>query len=169
MVGNCISLVNIGTWVHNIESLTVIELVNIGTWVHNIESLTVIELVNIGTWVHNIEWNLGQGAKLIRAARTFVQIIKKFENTSQCIMRSPLSVDKLIDSQCQATISIMSNLLHGKHKLHKAGQSQWLGKPPIIQGVAINPVNHPHGGGEGRTKGGRPLISPWGKPSKGGF
>ena len=112
--------------------------------------------IPIGTWVHNIERNPGQGAKLTRAAGTFAQIIKK-------------GVDKLIDSRCRATIGIVSNLNHGKHKLNKAGQSRWLGRRPIVRGVAMNPVDHPHGGGEGRTKGGRPSVSPWGKPTKGGF
>nr|YP_009136162.1 ribosomal protein L2 [Racomitrium emersum]AKC89416.1 ribosomal protein L2 [Racomitrium emersum] len=125
--------------------------------------------IPIGTWIHNIEWNPGQGAKLIRAAGTFAQIIKKFENTPQCIVRLPSGVDKLIDSRCRATVGIVSNLHHGKRKLDKAGQSRWLGRRPIVRGVAMNPVDHPHGGGEGRTKGGRPSVSPWGKPAKGGF
>nr|BDW36476.1 ribosomal protein L2 [Hyophila propagulifera] len=125
--------------------------------------------IPIGTWVHNIEWNPGQGAKLIRAAGTFAQIIKKFENTPQCIVRLPSGVDKLIDSRCRATVGIVSNLHHGKRKLDKAGQSRWLGRRPIVRGVAMNPVDHPHGGGEGRTKGGRPSVSPWGKPAKGKF
>nr|YP_010881203.1 ribosomal protein L2 [Pellia neesiana]WIA66951.1 ribosomal protein L2 [Pellia neesiana]WIA66992.1 ribosomal protein L2 [Pellia neesiana]WIA67033.1 ribosomal protein L2 [Pellia neesiana] len=124
--------------------------------------------IPIGTWVHNIERNPGQGAKLTRAAGTFAQIIKKVENTPQCIVRLPSGVDKLIDSRCRATIGIVSN--HGqKRKLSKAGQSRWLGRRPIVRGVAMNPVDHPHGGGEGRTKGGRPSVSPWGKPTKGGF
>nr|QIA59598.1 ribosomal protein L2 [Conocephalum conicum] len=125
--------------------------------------------IPIGTWVHNIERNPGQGAKLTRAAGTFAQIIKKVENTPQCIVRLPSGVDKLIDSRCRATIGIVSNLNHGKCKLNKAGQSRWLGRRPIVRGVAMNPVDHPHGGGEGRTKGGRPSVSPWGKPTKGGF
>nr|QIA60261.1 ribosomal protein L2 [Ptychanthus striatus] len=125
--------------------------------------------IPIGTWVHNIERNPGQGAKLTRAAGTFAQIIKKVENTPQCIVRLPSGVDKLIDSRCRATIGIVSNLNHGRHKLNKAGQSRWLGRRPIVRGVAMNPVDHPHGGGEGRTKGGRPSVSPWGKPTKGGF
>nr|YP_004927639.1 ribosomal protein L2 [Anomodon rugelii]AEH99686.1 ribosomal protein L2 [Anomodon rugelii] len=125
--------------------------------------------IPIGTWIHNIEWNPGQGAKLVRAAGTFAQIIKKFENTPQCIVRLPSGVDKLIDSRCRATVGIVSNLHHGKRKLDKAGQSRWLGRRPIVRGVAMNPVDHPHGGGEGRTKGGRPSVSPWGKPAKGGF
>nr|AHI16061.1 ribosomal protein L2 [Blasia pusilla]QIA59556.1 ribosomal protein L2 [Blasia pusilla] len=125
--------------------------------------------IPIGTWVHNIERNPGQGAKLTRAAGTFAQIIKKVENTPQCIVRLPSGVDKLIDSRCRATIGIVSNLNHGKRKLNKAGQSRWLGRRPVVRGVAMNPVDHPHGGGEGRTKGGRPSVSPWGKPTKGGF
>uniref|UniRef100_UPI0030FF300C ribosomal protein L2 n=1 Tax=Cyathodium cavernarum TaxID=351593 RepID=UPI0030FF300C len=125
--------------------------------------------IPIGTWVHNIEKNPGQGAKLTRAAGTFAQIIKKVENTPQCIVRLPPGVDKLPDSGCRATIGTVSNPNHGKRKLNKAGQSRWLGRRPIVRGVAMNPVDHPHGGGEGRTKGGRPSVSPWGKPTKGGF
>ena len=81
----------------------------------------------------------------------------------------PSGVEKLIDSRCRATIGIVYNPNHGARKLRKAGQSRWLGRRPIIRGVAINPVDHPHGGGEGRTKGGRPSVSPWGKPTKAGF
>jgi ribosomal protein L2 len=106
---------------------------------------------------------------LIRAVGTFAQIIRKFENTPQCIVWLSSGVDKLIDSWCQATISIVSNFCHGKHKLHKVGQSWWLARGPIVWGVAMNPIDHLHGGGEGCTKGGRPLISPWGKPNKGRF
>jgi large subunit ribosomal protein L2 len=121
-----------------------------------------ISLANIpiGTWVHNIEWNPSQGIKLIRVVGTFVQIIKKFENTSQCIVRLPLNVNKFIDSRCQTTIGIMYNLCHGKHKLHKAKQSRWLGRCPIVQGVVMNPVDHLRGGGEGHMKGSKLSISP---------
>nr|YP_009531825.1 ribosomal protein L2 [Leiosporoceros dussii]AXZ70971.1 ribosomal protein L2 [Leiosporoceros dussii] len=125
--------------------------------------------IPIGTWIHNIEWNPGQGAKFTRAAGTFAQIIKKLGNPPQCIVRLPSGVNKLIDSGCRATIGIVSNPHHSKRKLNKAGQSRWLGRRPIVRGVAMNPVDHPHGGGEGRTKGGRPSVSPWGKPAKGGF
>nr|YP_009674907.1 ribosomal protein L2 [Haplomitrium hookeri]QDE12927.1 ribosomal protein L2 [Haplomitrium hookeri] len=125
--------------------------------------------IPIGTWVHNIEGNPGQGAKFTRAAGTFAQTIKKVENTPQCIVRLPSGVDKLIDSRCRATIGIVSDPDHGKRKLYKAGRSRWLGRRPIVRGVAMNPVDHPHGGGEGRTKGGRPSVSPRGKPAKGGF
>nr|QKO27828.1 ribosomal protein L2 [Stemona tuberosa] len=123
--------------------------------------------IRMGTWVHDIECNPGQGAKLARAAGTYAKIIK--EPASQCLVRLPSGVEKLIDSRCRATIGIVSNPNHGARKLRKAGQSRWLGRRPIVRGVAMNPVDHPHGGGEGRTKGGRPSVSPWGKPTKAGF
>nr|WML72263.1 ribosomal protein L2 [Ceratophyllum demersum] len=123
--------------------------------------------IMLGTWVHNIECNPGQGAKLARAAGTFAKIIK--EPAPQCLVRLPSGVEKLMDSRCRATIGIVSNPNHGARKLRKAGQSRWLGRRPIVRGVAMNPVDHPHGGGEGRTKGGRPSVSPWGKPTKAGF
>lgn len=128
-----------------------------------------IPLANIrmGTLVHDIEYHPGQGAKLARAAGTSAKIMK--EPASQCLVRLPSGVEKLIDSRCRATIGIVSNPHHGARKLRKAGQSRWLGRRPIVRGVAMNPVDHPHGGGEGRTKGGRPSVSPWGKPTKAGF
>lgn len=128
-----------------------------------------IPLANLrmGTWVHDIECHPGQGAKLVRAAGTYAQIIK--EPASLCLVQLPSGVSKLIDSRCRATIGIVSNPNHGARKLRKAGQSRWLGRRPIVRGVAMNPVDHPHGGGEGRTKGGRPSVSPWGKPTKAGF
>ena len=85
------------------------------------------------------------------------------------LVRLPSGLEKVIDSRCRATIGIVSNPNHGARKLRKAGQSRWLGRRPIVRGVAMNPVDHPHGGGEGRTKGGRPSVSPWGKPTKAGF
>ncbi|KAF8370023.1 hypothetical protein HHK36_031946 [Tetracentron sinense] len=106
--------------------------------------------IRIGTWVHDIECNPGQGAKLARAAGTFAKIMK--EPAPQCLVRLPSGVEKLIDSRCRATIGIVSNPNHGARKLRKVGQSRWLGRRPIVRGVAMNPVDHPHGGGEGRTK-----------------
>nr|YP_010838095.1 ribosomal protein L2 [Apostasia shenzhenica]WGF19830.1 ribosomal protein L2 [Apostasia shenzhenica] len=123
--------------------------------------------IRMGTFVHDIEYHPGQGAKLARAAGTYAKIIQ--EPASQCLVRLPSGVEKLIDSRCRATIGIVSNPHHGARKLRKAGQSRWLGRRPIVRGVAMNPVDHPHGGGEGRTKGGRPSVSPWGKPTKAGF
>lgn len=121
----------------------------------------------MGTWIHDIEWHPGQGAKLARAAGTHAKIIK--QQGSQCLVRLPSGVEKLVDSRCRATIGVASNPEHGAIKLRKAGQSRWLGRRPVVRGVAMNPVDHPHGGGEGRTSGGRPSVTPWGKPTKGGY
>ncbi|KAG6535637.1 hypothetical protein ZIOFF_000660 [Zingiber officinale] len=92
-----------------------------------------------------------------------------FVNAPQCEVQLPSGVEKVIDSRCRATIGIVSHPNHGARKLRKAGQSRRLDRGPIVRGVAMNPVDHPHGGGEGRTKGGRPSVSPWGKPTKAGF
>jgi hypothetical protein len=94
--------------------------------------------IRMGTWVHDIECHPGQGAKLARAAGTYAIIIK--EPASQCLVRLPSGVEKLIDSRCRATIGIVSNPNHGARKLRKAGQSRWLGRRPIVRGVAMNPV-----------------------------
>ena len=125
--------------------------------------------IAIGTFIYNIEINPGQGGKLVKAAGTFAQLVQQFQNTNQCLIRLPSGITKLLDSRCQATIGTVSNIGHAMRKLTKAGQNRWLGKRPVVRGVAMNPVDHPHGGGEGRTKGGRPSVSPWGKPTKGGF
>uniref|UniRef100_A0ACD5UID9 Uncharacterized protein n=1 Tax=Avena sativa TaxID=4498 RepID=A0ACD5UID9_AVESA len=123
--------------------------------------------IRMGTWIHSIECRPGQGAQLVRAAGTYAKVIK--ESASQCLVRLPSGAEKLIDSRCRATIGIVSNPSHGAQELRKAGHSRWLGWRPVVRGVAMNPVDHPHGGGEGRTKGGRPSVSPWGKPTKAGY
>ncbi|XP_044382043.1 60S ribosomal protein L2, mitochondrial [Triticum aestivum] len=123
--------------------------------------------IRMGTWVHSIELRHGQGAKLVRAAGAYAKVVK--ESAMQCLVRLPSGVEKLIDSRCRATIGVVSNATHGARKLRKAGHSRWLGRRPVVRGVAMNPVDHPHGGGEGRTKGGRPSVSPWGKPTKAGY
>ncbi|XP_020250153.1 uncharacterized protein LOC109827559 [Asparagus officinalis] len=128
--------------------------------------MTLID-IRMGSWVHDIELRPGQGAKLARSAGTYAKVIK--EQDAQCLVRMPSGVEKWVDSRCRATIGIVSNPEHGARKLKKAGQSRWMGRRPVVRGVAMNPVDHPHGGGEGRTKGGRPSVSPWGKPTKGGF
>lgn len=112
--------------------------------------------IRIGTWV---ECHPGPGA---RAAGTFAKIMKEPAppKLSLRLVRLPSGVEKVIDSRCRATIGIVSNPNHGARKLRKAGQSRRLGGRPIVRGVAINPVDHPHGGGEGRTKEGRPSVSP---------
>ena len=130
---------------------------------------TPLHMIPVGTLIHNIELNPKQGAKLVRSAGTFAQVVQQSNDLTKCVVRLPSNVDKQIDSQCRATIGIVSNGSHSSHKLSKAGHNRWLGKRPVVRGVAMNPIDHPHGGGEGRTKGGRPSVSPWGKPTKGGF
>ncbi|GLJ07047.1 hypothetical protein SUGI_0056490 [Cryptomeria japonica] len=123
--------------------------------------------MRLGTFIHSIELLPGQGAQLTRAAGTHAKIVKK--NETHCLVRLPSNAEKVLDSRCRATIGMVSNPNHGARKLVKAGQSRWLGRRPVVRGVAMNPVDHPHGGGEGRTKGGRPSVSPWGKPTKAGY
>lgn len=124
--------------------------------------------IPLGTHLHTIEARPGQGGQLVRAAGTFGQLIQKGDK--RCVVRLPSGILKELDSQCRATIGVVSNSLHNTHRLRKAGQSRWLGRRPTVRGVAMNPVDHPHGGGEGRSGcGGRPSVSPWGKLTKGGF
>ncbi|WCJ28863.1 Ribosomal protein L2 family [Euphorbia peplus] len=125
--------------------------------------------MRIGTFIHNIEVNPGQGGKLVRAAGTCAKILKE-PNAKNCLVKLPSGVEKLIDSKCRATIGRVSNASHNTRKLRKAGQSRWLGRRPVVRGVAMNPVDHPHGGGEGRSKSsgshGQVSQTPWGKPTK---
>ncbi|KAJ6366658.1 hypothetical protein OIU77_003105 [Salix suchowensis] len=128
--------------------------------------------MRIGTIIHNIELNPGQGGKMVRAAGTSAKILKEPSPTIT-VVQLPSGVVKKIDSRCRATIGIVSNPSHKDKKLRKAGQSRWLGRRPTVRGVAMNPVDHPHGGGEGRSKSsgslGRVSQTPWGKPTKGGY
>ena len=101
--------------------------------------------IAIGTFIYNIEINPGQGGKLVKAAGTFAQLVQQFQNTNQCLIRLPSGITKLLDSRCQATIGTVSNIGHAMRKLTKAGQNRWLGKRPVVRGVAMNPVDHPHG------------------------
>ncbi|KAK4592301.1 hypothetical protein RGQ29_016723 [Quercus rubra] len=118
--------------------------------------------IRIGTRVHDIECHPSQGAKPARAAGTFAKIMMEPAppTLSLRLVRLPSGVEKLMDSRCRATIGRVSNPKHGACKLRKAVQSRWLGKSPFVRDVTMNPVDHPYGGGEGCTKGGRPLVSP---------
>lgn len=127
----------------------------------------ILEKLPLGSIIHNIELSPGKGGQLVRAAGTFGQLVQKFANGKQCMIRLPSGGKLLLDSKNRATLGVVSNENHNTRKLKKAGQSRWLGRLPVVRGVAMNPVDHPHGGGEGRTKGGRPSVSPWGKPTKG--
>ncbi|XP_027164974.1 uncharacterized protein LOC113765114 [Coffea eugenioides] len=134
-----------------------------------------LSMMRIGTLIHNVEMRLGQGAKLVRAAGTVAKILTEPNTTSSrfCEIKLPSGRKKSIDTRCRATIGQVSNPEHGKKKLRKAGQSRWLGRRPKVRGVAMNPVDHPHGGGEGKSKSsgshGRGSRTPWGKPTKCGY
>ncbi|XP_030528146.1 60S ribosomal protein L2, mitochondrial [Rhodamnia argentea] len=137
-----------------------------------IGSCMPLAAMRIGTMIHNIEVNPGQGGKLVRAAGTSAKILKE-PTSSHVMVKLPSGVAKLINTRCRATIGQVSNPDHGSRKLRKAGQSRWLGRRPHVRGVAMNPVDHPHGGGEGRSKSsgryGRCSVTPWGKPCKSGY
>ncbi|XP_076943356.1 large ribosomal subunit protein uL2my, C-terminal part-like isoform X1 [Bidens hawaiensis] len=132
-----------------------------------------ISMMRIGTIIHNIEVNPGQGGKLVRAAGTFAKILKEPSASKMVLIELPSKEQKLIDVQCRATIGQVSNTEHKARKLRKAGHSRWLGRRPVVRGVAMNPVDHPHGGGEGKSKSsgcrGRTSVTPWGKPTKSGY
>ncbi|XP_073048702.1 large ribosomal subunit protein uL2my, C-terminal part [Primulina eburnea] len=139
-----------------------------------IGSCMPLSMMRIGTQIHNIEMRPGQGGKLVRAAGTSAKILTvPNRSTRFCEIKLPSGTTKQIDTRCRATIGMVSNPGHGSKKLRKAGQSRWLGRRPVVRGVAMNPVDHPHGGGEGRSKSsgshGRVSVSPWGKPTKGGY
>ncbi|XP_059275483.1 large ribosomal subunit protein uL2m [Lycium ferocissimum] len=139
-----------------------------------IGSCMPLGMMRIGTLIHNIEMRPGQGGKLVRSAGTSAKILTEPKaSTKYCEVKLPSGVKKLIDVKCRATIGQVSNPEHGTKKLRKAGQSRWLGRRPTVRGVAMNPVDHPHGGGEGRSKSsgshGRVSMTPWGKPTKGGY
>jgi large subunit ribosomal protein L2 len=119
----------------------------------------------VGTLIHNVEMRPGKGGQLVRSAGTFAQLLSK--EGEYCHLRLPSSEIRLIKSECRATIGQVGNLEHENISLGKAGRKRWLGVRPTVRGVAMNPVDHPHGGGEGRTSGGRHPVTPWGKPTKG--
>lgn len=121
--------------------------------------------IPLGTIIHNIELKIGKGAQLARSAGTFAQLMSKEGKYSQ--VKLPSGEVRLVLQDCYATIGQVGNIDHENVSLGKAGRSRWLGKRPKVRGVAMNPVDHPHGGGEGRTSGGRHPVTPWGIPTKG--
>jgi large subunit ribosomal protein L2 len=127
----------------------------------------VLPMANIpvGTIIHNVELKIGGGAQIARSAGTYVQLIGKDQGYAQLRMNS--GEIRIIRAECMAAIGAVSNPDKSNIKLGKAGRKRWLGKRPAVRGVAMNPVDHPHGGGEGRTSGGRHPVTPWGKPTKG--
>jgi large subunit ribosomal protein L2 len=124
-----------------------------------------MENIPVGTIIHNVELKVGGGAQVARSAGTYVQLIGKDQGYAQLRMNS--GEIRIVRAECMATIGAVSNADKANIKLGKAGRKRWLGKRPAVRGVAMNPVDHPHGGGEGRTSGGRHPVTPWGKPTKG--
>ncbi|XP_041993864.1 60S ribosomal protein L2, mitochondrial-like [Salvia splendens] len=130
--------------------------------------------MRIGMHIHNVELRPGQGGKLVRAAGTSARILTEpNRSVGYCEIVLLSGEKRLIDKRCRATIGAVSNPEHGTKKLRKAGQSRWLGIRPTVRGVAMNPVDHPHGGGEGKSKSsgkhGHCSRTPWGKPTKSGY
>jgi large subunit ribosomal protein L2 len=124
-----------------------------------------LRYIPAGTMVHALETKIGKGAQLVRAAGTAAQLMAKEGEYAH--IRLPSSEVRLVHLNCRATIGQVSNLLHARMSLGKAGRSRWLGRRPHNRGVSMNPVDHPMGGGEGRTSGGRHPCSPWGQLAKG--
>ncbi|MCO6419463.1 50S ribosomal protein L2 [Siccirubricoccus sp. KC 17139] len=121
--------------------------------------------IPVGTIIHNVELKPGAGGKIARAAGTYVQLVGKDAGYAQIkLMSGELRV---VRAECMATIGAVSNPDNSNQQIGKAGRSRWLGRRPHNRGVVMNPVDHPHGGGEGRTSGGRHPVTPWGKPTKG--
>lgn len=119
----------------------------------------------VGTIIHNVEMKAGKGGQIARSAGTYAQLIGRDRGYAQ--LRLSSGEVRVVRGECVATVGAVSNPDNQNIKLAKAGRNRWLGKRPSVRGVAMNPVDHPHGGGEGRTSGGRHPVTPWGKPTKG--
>jgi large subunit ribosomal protein L2 len=119
----------------------------------------------LGTIVHNIEMKPGKGGQLARSAGSSAQLMAK--EGKYALLRLPSGELRKVPVLCRATVGVVGNLDHSQVNLGKAGRKRWLGIRPTVRGVVMNPVDHPHGGGEGRTSGGRHPVSPWGTPTKG--
>jgi len=121
--------------------------------------------IPVGTIVHNIEMKIGKGGAIARSAGAYAQIVGR--DQGYVSLRLSSGEQRLIHGQCYATVGAVSNPDHMNTSMGKAGRHRWLGQRPHNRGVTMNPVDHPHGGGEGRTSGGRHPVTPWGKPTKG--
>src|SRR5215213_471218 len=119
----------------------------------------------VGTIVHNVEMKPGKGGQIARSAGTYVQVVGR--DRGMVMVRLNSGEQRYIRSDCMGTVGAVSNPDNQNQNFAKAGRSRWMGRRPLTRGVAKNPVDHPHGGGEGRTSGGRHPVTPWGKPTKG--
>jgi large subunit ribosomal protein L2 len=124
-----------------------------------------LRMIPPGTFIHNIEMRLGKGGQLVRAAGAVAQLVAREDEYAQ--VKLPSGEIRKVHSNCVATVGQVGNLDHKNVSIGKAGRSRWLGRKPHNRGVSMNPVDHPHGGGEGKTSGGRHPVTPWGKPTKG--
>ncbi|AYD00768.1 50S ribosomal protein L2 [Neorhizobium sp. NCHU2750] len=124
-----------------------------------------LQYIPVGSIVHNVEMKPGKGGQIARSAGTYVQLVGR--DSGMAILRLNSGEQRLVPGSCLATVGAVSNPDHGNINDGKAGRTVWRGKRPHNRGVVMNPVDHPHGGGEGRTSGGRHPVSPWGKPTKG--
>ncbi|GAA0557589.1 50S ribosomal protein L2 [Rhizomicrobium electricum] len=121
--------------------------------------------IPVGTIIHNIEMKPGKGGQMARSAGTYAQYLGR--DAGYAILRLNSGETRKVRLECMATIGAVSNPDHMNENIGKAGRTVWKGKRPHVRGTAMNPIDHPHGGGEGRTKGGRNPVTPWGKPTKG--
>ncbi|MBU1055765.1 MAG: 50S ribosomal protein L2 [Proteobacteria bacterium] len=121
--------------------------------------------IPLGTHIHNIELRIGKGGQIVRSAGTFAQLMAKEDKYA--LVKLPSGEVRMVLLNCRATIGQIGNVVHENISIGKAGRSRWLGRRPKVRGVAMNPVDHPMGGGEGRSSGGRHPCSPWGMPTKG--
>jgi large subunit ribosomal protein L2 len=119
----------------------------------------------IGTIVHNVEMKQGKGGQIARAAGTYVQLVGR--DSGYAILRLNSGETRMVPADCLATVGAVSNPDNSNVSIGKAGRTRWKGRKPVVRGVAMNPIDHPHGGGEGRTSGGRHPVTPWGKSTKG--
>ncbi len=124
-----------------------------------------LQNIPLGTHIHNIELRLGKGGQIVRSAGTYAQLMAKEDRYA--LVKLPSSEVRMVLLKCKATVGQLGNVNHENINLGKAGRKRWLGKRPSVRGVAMNPVDHPMGGGEGRSSGGRHPCTPWGMPTKG--
>ena len=131
----------------------------------NIGNSMKMKFIPDGMLIHNIELKPGKGAQMARSAGCYARIMAKDDNL--ITLKLPSGEMRMVSEECSATIGVVGNKTHENNTVGKAGRSRWLGRRPKVRGVAMNPVDHPHGGGEGKTSGGRHPTSPWGTPAKG--
>ncbi len=124
-----------------------------------------LEAIPLGTLVFNVELKLGKGAQLVRSAGAEAQVMAK--EGKYVLLRLPSGELRQVLNRCYATVGQVSNPMHSNIKIGKAGRNRWKGRRPKVRGTSMNPIDHPHGGGEGRTAGGRHPVTPWGIPTKG--